>query len=169
MNCKPFLAALLAPVFVLAIIGPNNQALARENVPKFKDYPVTEIYKGVTAPLILTRDGLRFKTRLHRAAEKQKPNFAGRYILTTWGCGAECVMGAVIDAKAGRISWWNFTVCCWGSDADEKFNPIGFRLDSNLLVFSCLRNEKEGDRGAHFYRFENGRFIYIRSILTPKE
>ncbi len=56
-------------------------------------------------------------------------------------------------------------MCCWGADVDDKFNPIEFRADSRLIVFSGLRNEKDGDDGAHFYQFENGRFVHIRSAL----
>lgn len=97
-----------------------------------------------------------FRTRLREAA-KDKANFAGRYILTAWGCGTTCLMGAVIDAKTGNVHWWNFTVCCWGFDIDDKFRPIEFPLNSRLIVFSGARNEKEGDIGAHFYKLENGR------------
>ena len=76
-------------------------------------------------------------------------------------------MGAVIDAKTGKVYWLSHTTCCWGFDVDEKFQPIEFRLNSSLIVFSGLRNEKEGDNGAHFYKFENGRFVHLRSI--PKQ
>ena len=138
-------------------------------VPHFKDYPAGEIYKGATAPLVLTKDDLTFKTRLREAAKNEKPNFAGHYILTIWGCGAECLMGAAIDAKTGRVYWWNFSLCCWDSGTDDNFNPIEFRPDSRLIVFSGLRDEKDGDNGAHFYRFDDGRFVHIRSVLKPNQ
>jgi len=73
-------------------------------------------------------------------------------------------MGAVIDAKTGRVYWFP-TICCWGVEVDDKFKPIEFRLESKLIVFSGLRNEKEDDKGAHFYKFENGRFIHIHSVM----
>lgn len=152
---------------LLVCIFHSERAAAQTPSPRFKDYAETEIYKGPTAPLVLARDDKRFKTRLRWAAKNQKPNFAGHYILTSWGCGAECLIGAVIDAKTGKVYWWNFSVCCWGTDVDNKFNPIEFRPDSKLIVFSGLRNEKDGDYGAHFYKFENGRFVHIRSALKP--
>lgn len=76
-------------------------------------------------------------------------------------------MGAIIDAKTGKVYWWNFSICCWRTDVHDKFNPIEFRPDSKLIVFSGLRNEKDGDDGAHFYSFENGRFVHLRSDLKP--
>src|SRR4051794_26520256 len=104
MNANFSSHAILALLFLSAC---STSALAQSNVPHFKDYPAAEIYKGSTAPLVLARDDFTFKTRLRWAAKNQKPNFAGHYILTSWGCGAECVMGAVIDAKTGRVYWWN--------------------------------------------------------------
>lgn len=145
----------------------SERVTAQSTLPHFKDYAVTEIYKGPTARLVLARDDMTFKARLRWAAKNEKPNFAGHYILTSWGCGAECLMGAIIDAKTGKVYWWNFSICCWGTDVDDKFNPIEFRPDSKLIVFSGLRNEKDGDDGAHFYSFENRRFVHLRSDLKP--
>ena len=165
MNPKCFSSAIA----LLLIAMGSSPALSQSSVPRFKDYPAGELYKGSTAPLVLTKDDLTFKTRLRWAVKNQKPNFAGHYILTSWGCGALCVMGAVIDATSGKVYWWNFSICCWGFDTDDKFNPIEFRPDSRLIVFSGLRNEKDGDDGAHFYRFEDGRFVHIRSVLKPNQ
>ena len=172
LNSKLSRGSFPATLLLLATVClfPSLTVFAQSDLPQFKDYPVGEIYKGPTAPLVLTRNDLTFKTRLQWAAKNLKPNFAGHYILTSWGCGAQCVMGAVIDAKTGKVYWWDFTICCWGADVDDKFNPIEFRPDSKLIVFSGLRNEKEGDDGAHFYRFDdNGRFVHIRSIPNPGE
>lgn len=152
-------------LFSLLFIFLSPAVFGQTRVPQFKDYPATEKFTGKNAPVIIGKNEKMFRTRLREAA-REKPNFAGRYILTVWGCGAECLMGVVIDAKTGRVYWWNFTVCCW-EDADEDFNPIEFRANSRLLVFSGLRNEK-GEKGAHFYKFENGRFIFIKSLPIKK-
>lgn len=74
-------------------------------------------------------------------------------------------MGAVIDAKTGKAHWFPFTISGWGADIPEGFNPISFRLNSKLVVFSGNRNERENDNGAHFYKIENGRFVHIRSVM----
>jgi hypothetical protein len=137
---------------------------AQSRAPRFRDYPVSEAYIGKNAPVVLKPDDMMYRTRLREAAKK-KPNFAGHYILAAWGCGAQCLMGAVIDARTGKVFWLPHTGCCWGSDVDERFEPIEFRLESSLVVFSGLRNEKEGDDGAHFYKFEKGRFQHIKSVL----
>ena len=142
-------------------------SFSQDTVPLFKDYPADEVYNGKNAPLVLTKSDRLFRTRLREAA-RQKPNFAGHYILTTWGCGTTCVTGAVIDANTGRVYWFPHTTCCWDANVDDKFNPIEFRLQSRLIVFSGRRNEKENDNGAHSYKFENGHFIYIRSVMKKE-
>ena len=154
------LSFLLLPLLMRA-------AIAQDRLPHFKDYPVSEVYKGANAPVVLKRNDRTFRTEL-REASKEKPNFAGHYILTAWGCGTACLMGAAIDAATGKVYWWNFTICCWSLDVDYNFQPLEFRRNSRLIVFSGARNEKEGDVGAHFYKFENGRFIHLHSVFKDK-
>ncbi|MBT0895453.1 hypothetical protein KI811_16735 [Geobacter hydrogenophilus] len=138
-------------------------AQAQNSVPEFRNYPVAGKFTGKNAPLQLGRKDRMFRTRLKEAA-RQKPNFAGHYILTTWGCGMECLMGAVIDARTGKVYRIPFTLCCWGDEGSETFVPVEFRLDSKLIIFSGVRDEKQGAEGKHFYTFENNRFVPISSV-----
>lgn len=156
---------LVAAGLLLSLAGST---LAQTRVPHFKDYPVSHVYTGRNAQVVLKhRDDRMFRTML-REASKEKPNFAGHYILTAWGCGTSCLMGAVIDAQTGHVYWWNFTVCCWRS-IDDNFEPIEFKRNSRLIVFSGARNEKEDDIGTHFYKFESGHFVHLRSIIDAKQ
>lgn len=157
---KIFTAVFITTLFVGNAFGQNR-------VPQFKEYPAGSIYSGKHTPLKLTVADRSFRTRLAYAA-KQKVNFAGHYILTSWGCGAECLMGAAIDAKTGKVYWFDFTVCCWEHYGEENFEPINFRIDSNLIIFTGLRNEKEGDEKAHFYKFVNGKFVFIKDLPNKK-
>jgi hypothetical protein len=43
-----------------------------------------------------------FRTRLTDAA-KESPNFAGHYRFTIWGCGSECISGAIIHLETGKV------------------------------------------------------------------
>jgi len=160
-----FIRSILVAGLSIAI---PSISYAQSRVPRFRDYPVSEAYVGQNAPIVLKRDDMMFRTRLREAA-KEKPNFAGHYILAAWGCGAQCLMGAVIDAKTGKVFWLPHTTCCWGSDVDERFEPMEFRMNSSLVVFSGLRNEKERDDGAHFYKFEHGRFVHLKSVLKENQ
>jgi hypothetical protein len=43
-----------------------------------------------------------FRTNLRNAA-KQLPNFAGHYSFVFWGCGTNCMGGAVVDHQTGKV------------------------------------------------------------------
>ncbi len=68
-----------------------------------------------------------------------------------------CWHGVVINARTGRVYWLPYSLCCAGFD-DE---PVDFRLDSKLLIFSDLENK---DGGTFFYKLEKDRFVLIHSI-----
>ena len=124
---------------------PSIAQTALKSVPDFTDYPVKKMYTGKHAEA-RTSNGVgqphpdggylpsMFRTRLIEAARSGNVNFAGRYILTTWGCGSGgCREGAIIDAKNGDVFWLPRSACC--SDADGYF----WGDDSRLL--KVLSNE----------------------------
>lgn len=166
LNFRSGNIARRAGALLLLFYGWAHQGPAQDRVPEFKDFPATPIYRGKNAPLILTADVRSFKTRL-RAAAKERPNFAGHYIVTTWGCGTGCDSGAIIDAKTGRVYWFPFAI---GQDyeAGEEFNPVEFRADSKLIIFNGVRVDRDEKGGARFYKFEDGRFILLKFIRSPK-
>jgi hypothetical protein len=145
--------------------------------PRFQDFPVSDVYKGKNARLKLARYDRSYRTRLKWAVESQKPDFAGRYIVTAWGCGTSCIQGALIDAETGRVSWWPIVLCCWSGEKTEVSNGfslagnlVEFRQDSRLIAFYGESTGEQGNtHGIHYYKVENGRFILVRFIPIPKE
>jgi len=116
-----------------------------------------KVYAGPHAPIrLVTKDDQAFATRLKQAAN-QLVNFAGHYIVATWGCGAECLGGAVIDARSGKVSFLPYSVCCWGEG-----DPFYFRKDSRLIVLSGVLNE-DSPKGAHFFELRDGAFLHVTS------
>jgi hypothetical protein len=91
--------------------------------PAFEDYGVRVPSDAKRAKLRLTQ-GMsfwNFRTRIREAYEG-KPNFAGQYILTSWGCGGYCNMGVIIDTRTGVIS-----------DGPNDLLGWDFRRDSRLV------------------------------------
>ena len=134
-------------------------------LPRFEDFPAGPAYAGRNH-LVLKGDDIHWRTRLRRAAT-QAPDFAGHYVLATWGCGMECVIGAAIDVRTGAVIWLPGTLCCWYSDnaaTPDTVEPLRYRLDSRLLVLNGRRDEREGDDGDHYYRIEAGRFVHLRDV-----
>lgn len=94
-------------------------------VPVFSDYPAGEVFAGKPAPVDLTSDANAptFRTRLRRGAS-EGPNFAGHYTIVSWGCGTDCQVTAVVDARNGRVTFAPFTA----------FSGTAFRRESRLLI-----------------------------------
>src|SRR5512137_1439336 len=81
--------------------------LAQEKGPawafKFQDYAVTVVFEGKPAsPVLATREQRLFRTMIRRGAA-QGPNFARRYTIAEWGCGAGCVSAVLVDASTGQV------------------------------------------------------------------
>lgn len=141
----PIFHLLTATAFALTTMG------ARAEAPPFSNFRTNENYTGpVAKPVFRTTADREFRTRLNTAA-KQPVNFAGHYVLSTWGCGAQCLMGVILDARSGNVTWLPFTVCCF-QDATKE--PIEFRRDSTLLVIRGMRNE-QGENGTFYYQYDH--------------
>lgn len=136
---QKYLLAFLAGILLSL---PSIAQTALKSVPAFNDYPVAEIYTGkVASAKTVMGKGQRhptggyrpsmFKTRLADASANGQVNFAGHYVLTTWGCGSGgCVEGAVINALTGDIVWLPLEACC-NRKGEGGYH---FRADSSLLV-----------------------------------
>ena len=148
-----FLIILFAPFFL------TLNAFAA-TPPQFKDYPVTETFQGPNAPIKLSPDARNFKTRLQDAA-KQKPNFAGHYIVTYWGCGTGCRDTWIVDAKTGKASSLPFTIVSFPGD-DPKAEALQYQVDSKLLIIRGHLNEAEKG-GTYYYKWENDKLVPIQS------
>jgi hypothetical protein len=154
---------MLRPL-LLTVILCAMPALADE--PKFSDYPAGEAYTGkVAKPILDSEDKRMFRTRINDAA-KGDVNFAGRYIVAKWGCGASCVSGAVIDAKSGVVTMIPWAVCCTKWDGDGE--RIQHQADSRLIAFVGLLNEEEPD-AFHYFDFERGEFrpVAVETVKQP--
>ena len=131
--------------------------------PKFGDYS-SEFYSGQRAKVnLLTDFDKNFKTRI-RKTQAESINFAGEYILATWGCGMDCLMGVAVSARTGQVIELPGTACCWKS-AGEK---IIFKKNSRLLVLAGLINET-GQHGAHFYELKNNEFFHVKTIPVKED
>lgn len=138
--------------FLLAFIA--NCVIA---APRFQDFP-TPRYAGKSVEAKLADKQSRQYSSILRTASHHPVNFAGRYVLATWGCGASCVMGAAVDAKTGTVIWLPFTVCCW---TPEIVEPLEFRLDSRLLVVHGNLNESGAAGDVHYFDFNGHHFAPV--------
>jgi hypothetical protein len=147
-----------------------SSALIAQEYPVFDQFHVDKLFAGRAAPPVLrTADDRMFRAVIRDAA-KDGPNFAGRYTLAQWGCGAGCVSVAVIDAADGRIYRGPFKVLSWellkyegryASDADN-FEPLAFQKDSRLLIARGCPEEK--NCASYFYEWTGAQFKLLRRV-----
>ena len=131
--------------------------------PKFSDY-LSEPYDGPRASVNLVSDfDKNFRTRI-RGTQSQPVNFAGEYVLSTWGCGTSCSMGVAVSSRTGRVVALPGTACCWKGEGER----VIFKKNSRLLVLAGLINEG-GKYGAHFYELKNDQFVHVKSIVVKED
>lgn len=135
---------VLLTVFLLAF---SSIGFAQSDSPTFTDYAAkVEEAKNVKVNLKSHKDANMFRTNLRNAA-KEGVNFAGHFILTTWGCGTNCTQSAIIDARNGKVFFprelegASFGFC----DFPDETEPMVSQADSRLLI---LNGFKGGDLSA---------------------
>ena len=139
-----------------------------QSTPTLRQYAAkVEKVKNVRVNLKSHKNANMFRTNLRNAA-KEGVNFAGHYILTTWGCGTNCSQSAIIDARNGRVFFprelegAGLGFCELPDETESKV----FQADSRLLIFSGFKggdlDKKEGRCGVYYLEWTGTRFRQVR-------
>ncbi len=154
---------VLAAALLLAAADP-----ATAQAPRFEDYPARITAPARNAPAVIaTAEERRYRTRI-RAAAAQRPDFAGAYVMAIWGCGTDCVWGAAVDTRSGRVTFLPAVICCIFAAGDAYADKVEYRGDSRLMILTGMRDEAESDLGRHYYRLEGGRFVHMLDVPLPR-
>src|SRR5262249_22730077 len=113
-----------------------------------------------------------------RNAAKEGVNFAGHYILTTWGCGTNCSDSAIIDARNGRVFFpQELSAAGFGSnwcDLPDDTEWILYNANSRLLILSGFKGgdlEQDGPCGIYYFEWTGTKFRQLKFVkknrLTP--
>jgi hypothetical protein len=177
----PLIAVFIFPLLGPAVARSQTEKFDAQHPPRFEDYPATEVWNGTPASLKrTTRSELMFKTKLTNAA-KEPPNFAGHNRIAIWGCGSECISGAIIDLQDGVVhspplatnatNEMHFSVC---QTAYEN-SGVDYRLNSRLLILRCGLNYSERLQtnvpDTHYFVMESGLFrelLFVSGKNPPK-
>lgn len=136
-----------------------------ESMPTFQDYPASKAYAGKTAKVILKTAQEKSFAKHLRETTKQAVNFAGEYVLTTWGCGSSCTAGAVVSLKTGRVVFLP-GICCWGGEGEREQQE--FHINSRLLITAGEDNEKNV-YGVHFYELTGREFKHLKTTPVARQ
>jgi hypothetical protein len=159
-------------ILVALALTLGTSALSQNaRVPSFNRYRVSVEKAGARSIDFRNSPGAgSFRTRL-TAALREGVNFAGRYVLTGWGCGTGCISGAIIDARTGRVYFPEpLGGMASGTTDDGGYveEPLRYRKNSRLLVINGVPATPEGraelSMGEYFYEWRNNRLRLLRSI-----
>jgi hypothetical protein len=146
----------------------GSNGFAQSATPTFTQYAARVEKNGnVRVNLKSHKNANMFRTNLRNAA-KEGVNFAGHYILTTWGCGTNCSQSAIIDARNGRVFFPDelegsvFGFC----ELADNVEPIVYKANSRLLVLSGFKggdfDKKDGRCGIYYLEWTGTNFKQVR-------
>ena len=107
----------------------------------FETYPISgPIYDGPhMAPDLSTPQNYLFRSRI-TAASHDPPNFAGRYVVSWWGCGTGCTQGVAVNVATGKVIWLPGSFVLEPLEGDV----FEYRSDSRLLIVNGHESEDDG-------------------------
>ncbi len=83
--------------------------------------------------------------------------------MAIFGCGTNCIYGAAVSLKSGRVLFLPGSISSWYGEGDS----LEYRLDSRLLIAKGEINEGN-PHGLHYYEFNGKTFRHIKTIPVIK-
>ena len=161
-------------------------------VPRFEDYPVSEVFVGTPAvPKFVTpleqsyadqiRDGVEQGYGVFRDGKEDKgANFAGHLIVIQWGCGSPCMRMAVVDARTGDIYYppisfdgidkQSFDLPLLTLPDSVTQNPVvQFRLKSGLMIIKASPSQLgRHDAYVYYFLWRQDRWTLLRRVSLSR-
>ena len=160
-------------ITVLCAFGPT--CFAQSSAPTFTQYAVkVEKTRNIRVNLKSHKNANMFRTNL-RTAAKEGVNFAGHYILTTWGCGTNCSDSGIIDTRTGKVYFPKELegIGIGFCDIDyDKTEALVFKPDSRLLVLSGFKggdlNSEKTSCGIYYFEWMGTALKQVRFIKKKR-
>jgi hypothetical protein len=179
-----FLSRTGALLTFVAVVAQISWPQSLSQPPRFEDYAVKEVFTGKPAdPILATQEERLFRTRIRNGVSKGSdvwtgtprnpirssgPNFAGHYFAIRWGCGSQCLMMAIVDAKTGIIYQPPL------ADKSSLSVPLDnlsdmetdLRPDSSLMILRNACRDFRGECGTYYFNWKDNRFSLVRFVPT---
>jgi hypothetical protein len=123
-------------LFFIIVFHLTNTATAKSSIdPLFGSYEVALAKNYKKSPLNYLSDPIAktFKTAISSSYKNGEINFSGHFITATWGCGAGCVSGAMVDIFDGKVyslPWDENDILDFCGDIDQR---ISYQKNSRLI------------------------------------
>lgn len=182
----------MALVTAAGVTAQNSTPTSTERLPRFEDYPVTDVFKGTpAAPKIVTPQKRMYRTRIREGVskgwgvvrdgkEQPGPNFAGHMIVVQWPCGAPCMMMAMADAQTGDVYSSPISFDGIGSQslalplltpelAVGRNPDVEFRQDSSLMVIRATSKQTpQHPSYTYYFLWQVGEWKLLRRVLIKE-
>jgi len=162
---------------ILGLITAGSGQVGTPEVAWSQQFRVRRIFKGHPAAVRLTTARARRFRAVVRDGAKHGPNFAGRYTVIAWGCGASCHRLAIADAVSGKVFDAPFRSVSAAppyplpDDVDvdllPDFGELQYRLDSRLLIVGGCLNEDNARCGWHYFEWKDERLTERTRLPFP--
>lgn len=145
----------------------KSRDYSKEDLPRFEDFLVESFFEGssVNVNFESHENAKKFKTAIANGA-RDGLNFAGKYVLISWGCGTMCQTIAIVDADNGNIYFAPFSSSL----------GVEFKKDSSLLIVNPPNKIKETFGNdvpdwahAYYYNWNKQEFIEVPFIEENQE
>ena len=136
-----FTIASMRSILLGTLMLMSNQLMAQTKaMPNFQQYPA-QVSKIKAQPIQITGNNKRYKTFLTEL--KDKPiNFAGHYVLDTYGCGGGCQGIGIYNAKTGQAFIHNEQFSeCYSDKHGWHDRDYDMRSNSRLLILMGRRTK----------------------------
>lgn len=166
-------AAPIFPALAALLMGAQSEALAaacaKGNIPRFEDYPATPSVIDKRGRLKLNSAfAHKYRTALREGLRDYPIEFAGRYVVVTFGCGTTCMFGGWVDAATGEAFGLPGILDTFGPFGIET--PLVYRADSRLVITLGAARSDETQPEANYYEWTGAKLKSICArILTNKE
>lgn len=135
---------IMLAAFALCLLTAFASA---QKTRSFAAYKVRVGSKTSKQPNLASNKNARmYRTNLREAA-KEGVNFAGHFVVATWGCGTSCTESAIIDARTGKVFFPDVLqgVGAGFCDLPEETEVLDYKPDSRLLVLSGFKGGAQND------------------------
>ena len=155
--------------FILSIVLLCQVFAFAQKAPNYSQFPAkVEAKAAVKVNLKSHAEAKFYRTNLRNALANSEVNFAGKYILTSWGCGSGCTQGAIIDVRTGNVFFPNELqgVYAGGLTLGEH-DMLEFKKNSCLLLIygysgSGFNPETPTHHGIYYYQWNGKEFKLLK-------
>lgn len=111
------------------------------STPDFDDYKTSDTFDGVARVDFSTNeDATRYRTAIAKDMAAGV-NYAGRYVVSIWGCGNGCQGSAVVNGDTGKILSYGVTAPSYAFERQSKLLYVEgsgyFLIDNDELRPLC--------------------------------